>query len=197
MPPTPNKHNAADMGRAAFAALARRHEADLLRAAHRLCRSDTDRAADLVQEALVRAYEATLAGTIIQPAQARAYFLRILTNLFINDYRRRQKWDAGIDVDTLTSGGAAGPAVTHAAPCDVPGHALLAGTLDEELEMALSMLSEPLRLCVVLVDMQGLEYTEAAAALGVPIGTVRSRLSRARMQLQDLLQGFARRRGLI
>lgn len=196
MPLTP-QHNPADIGRRAFALLARRHEADLMRAAHRLCRGDHDRAADLAQETLVRAYEATLAGTVIQSAQARAYLLRILTNLFINDYRRRQKWDAGVDVDTLTSGGAAGPTVTHAAPADVPGHALLAGTLDEELEMALAMLSESLRLCVILVDMQGLEYTEAAAALGVPIGTVRSRLSRARMQLQDLLQGFARRRGLI
>ena len=52
-------------------------------------------------------------------------------------------------------------------------------------------------MCVVLVDMQGLEYAEAAAALGVPIGTVRSRLARARMQLQDILRDYARRKGLM
>ena len=47
----------------------------------------------------------------------------------------------------------------------------------------------------VVVDMEGLEYEEAARALGIPIGTVRSRLARARMKLHDILQDFARSRG--
>ena len=59
------------------------------------------------------------------------------------------------------------------------------------------MLPEILRMCVLLVDVEGLEYTEAALALDVPIGTVRSRLARGRMKLHDLLQGFARRRGIL
>lgn len=183
--------------RAAFAALTRKHEADLMRLAQRLCRGDGDRAQDLTQDALVRAYEAYAAGRFIEGSNARAWLLRILTNVFINDYRRRQKWDAGIDVETLTSSGEAGPEATHAAPADMPGVTLLAETLDEELEKALLMLSEGLRLCVILVDMQGLDYAGAAASLGIPIGTVRSRLSRARMQLQDILRDFGRRRGLI
>lgn len=183
--------------RAAFAGLARRHEADLVRAARRLCRGDDDRAQDLVQDALIRAYLAYTSDRVDHERNLRAWLLRILTNLFINDYKRRQKWEADIDVETLTRGGETSPASTHAAPADVPGVALMDATLDEELERALGMLSDPLRLCVILVDMEGLDYAEAAAALGVPIGTVRSRLSRARMQLHDRLMDYARRRGIL
>lgn len=183
--------------RAEFAALARKHERDLMRAAHRLCRGDADRAADLTQDTLVRAYEAYLDGRFQAGTNARPWLLRILTNLYINDHNRRKRWEAGIDVETLTSLGEAGPESTHAAPADVPGVMLLAETLDEELEAALARLSEGLRLCVILVDMQGLEYAEAAMALGIPVGTVRSRLARARMQLQDLLRDFGRRRRLL
>lgn len=183
--------------RAEFSALVRRHETDLMRTALRLCRADHDRASDLVQDTLVRAYEAYQDGRFQADTNARPWLLRILTNLFINDYKRRQKWDAGVDVDTLTASGETGPPSTHAAPSDTPGFTLLTQTLDEELERALAMLSDVLRTCVVLVDMQGLEYAEAAAALGVPIGTVRSRLARARMQLQDILRDYARRKGLL
>lgn len=183
--------------RAAFAELARRHEAALTGAALRLCRGDHDWAQDLMQDALVRAYLAYLTGKFREGTDARPWLLRILTNLFINEYHRRKKFESGPDLDTLTSSGEAGPVQTHAAPQDVPGVALLAGTLDEELERALAMLPEVLRLCVLMVDVEGLEYAEAALALNVPIGTVRSRLARGRMKLHDLLQGFARRRGLL
>ena len=184
--------------RHAFAAIARQQETNLLRAARRLCRGDEDHAQDLVQEALVRAYKAYSAGNYEESAATPwPWLLRILTNLFINDYNRRRKWDAGVDLDTVTASGEAGPAETHAPPCDMPGLVLLAETLDEELEQALARLSEPLRLCVVLVDMEGLDYAEAAKTLNIPIGTVRSRLSRARLQLQDLLQDYGRRRRLI
>jgi len=183
--------------RAEFSALVRRHETDLMRTALRLCRGDHDRAADLVQDTLVRAYEAYQDGRFQPGTSARPWLLRILTNLFINDYKRRQKWDAGVDVETLTASGETGPPSTHAAPADMPGFTLLAQTLDEELEQALVLLSDVLRVCVVLVDMQGLEYAEAALALGIPIGTVRSRLARARMQLQDILRDYARRKGLL
>lgn len=178
-----------------FAALARTHEAALVRASVRLCRGRHDRAQDLAQDTLVRAYQAYLDGRFQHGSNAWPWLLRILTNLFINDLNHRKRWDADVDLETLTLSGRAGPAQTHAAPADVPGMDLLARTLDEELEHALLMLSDSLRVCVLLTDMEGLSYEETAQVLKIPIGTVRSRLARARMKLHDLLQDFARRRG--
>ncbi len=184
--------------RQAFGALARQQESSLLRAARRLCRGNDDWAQDLAQDTLVRAYKAYSAGGYAESAATPwPWLLRILTNLFINEFNRRRKWEAGVDLDTLTASGEAGPMETHAAACDMPGIALLAETLDEELETALARLPEAMRLCVVLVDMEGLDYAEAAKTLGVPIGTVRSRLSRARLLLQDLLRDYGRRQRLI
>ena len=183
--------------REVFAALLLEHEGDLLRAARRLCRGNDDQAQDLVQDALVRAYQAFLDGQYHEGPHTRAWLVRILTNGFINAHNRRTKWEAGMDVDTLTSGGESGPASTHAAPGDTPGASLLADTLDEPLEKALAALPDGLRLCVLLVDVEGLEYAEAATTLGVPVGTVRSRLSRARFQLHDMLQQYGRARRLL
>ncbi len=180
-----------------FAALARTHEAALVRAAVRLCRGRRDLAQDLAQDTLVRAYQAYLDGRFQPGANPWPWLLRILTNLFINDLQHKKRWDAGIDLDTLTLSGAAGPPQTHAAPADMPGTALLDGILDEELEKALAMLSGPLRVCVILCDIEGLSYEETAAALSIPVGTVRSRLARARMKLHDSLQDFAHRRGYL
>jgi len=184
-------------GRAVFVGLLRRHEQDLRRAARRLCLGDEDRAQDLAQDALLRAYDACLCGRFQEGTNTRAWFLRILTNLFINEYHHRRRWRDCLDLDALTSGGEAGPLQAQAAPADVPGVALLAGTLDEELEQALTLLPEVLRRCVVLVDLEGREYAEAARMLGVPVGTVRSRLSRARGQLCTLLRAYAWDRGLV
>ena len=173
--------------RLAFAMLARQQETALMRAALRLCRSDHDRASALVLETLIRAYQPYLAGRFQDGPNAWPWLLRILTNLFINEHNCRKRWDTEIDLDRLTFSGEAGPAQIHAAPDIVHGVALLARTLDEELEAALAMLPDDLRLCIVLVDIEGLPYEDSAQVLGIPIGTVRSCLARARMNLFDLL----------
>ena len=180
--------------RRAFAALAHQHETALLRASQRLCRGKHDLAQDLAQDTLVRAYQAFLDGRFQQGSNAWPWLLRILTNLFINDLNHHRKWASDVDLDTLMQSGG-GSVQTHAAPADVPGVDLMARTLDEELEQA--MLSDSLRVCILLCDMEGLSYEETALALGIPIGTVRSRLARGRMKLHDSLQDFARRRGYL
>ena len=179
-----------------FAALAHQQEAALLRASQRLCRGRRDLAQDLAQDTLVRAYQAYLDGRFQQGSNAWPWLLRILTNLFINDLNHKRRWDSDVDLDTLMQSGG-GPVQTHAAPADVPGTDLMARTLEEELEQALLMLSDSLRVCMILSDIEGLSYEETALALGIPIGTVRSRLARARMKMHDLLQDFARRRGYL
>jgi RNA polymerase sigma-70 factor (ECF subfamily) len=190
------KTDSAELKRRDFAALAHQHETALIRASQRLCRGQQDLAQDLAQDTLVRAYQAFLDGRFEQGSNAWPWLLRILTNLFINDLNHKRRWDSDVDLDTLMQSGG-GPAQTHAAPTDVPGVDLMARTLDEELEQALAMLSDSLRVCLILSDVEGLSYEETALALGIPIGTVRSRLARARMKMHDLLQDFAQRRGYL
>jgi len=163
-----------------------------MRVAQRLCRGDTDRAQDLVQDSLVRAYQAYLDGKLRWTSGVRAWLIRILTNVFLNDCQRRKGKDSGIDLDTLISEDQAPIESLRAPPTDRPEGALMLKTLDEPLEKALNSLSDEFRTCVVLVDVEGLEYAEAAGALGIPIGTVRSRLARARLQLHALLYDYAR-----
>jgi RNA polymerase sigma-70 factor, ECF subfamily len=185
-----------DSQRREFMAIYQQHERDLLKLSRRLALGNEERAQDLFQETVVKAYVACRERKI-EPSTAKAWLMRIMTNVFINEYRRSKKWDADIDIDTLTASGHSGPEQTHAAKDDIPGVLLISQTIDEELEQALTRLTEPLRLTITLVDMQGLEYAEAAQILGVPVGTVRSRLARARMQLHDLLQDYARSRGYL
>jgi RNA polymerase sigma-70 factor, ECF subfamily len=166
--------------RAAYEEIIRLCQAELLRVSRRLCSGREDQAQDLVQEALVRGYEAFLDGRFRNGTNARAWLLRILTNLFINDYRRRKRWEAPGGVSEAEAPGT-----------DKPESALLDQALDERLEKALASLTPELCACVVLVDVEGWDYAEAAAALGIPIGTVRSRLSRARFQLHAKLFDYA------
>ena len=180
--------------RAAFEAILREVEGDLMRAAKRLCGRQEDRAQDLAQEAIIKGYQAFIEGRFTPGTNARAWLLRILTNTFITEYNHKQKWDAGVDVETLTAGGEVGPESLQAHAADQPETALLNATLDEPLERALAALSPELRACVLLVDIEGAEYAEAAQIFNIPIGTVRSRLSRARMQLHDLLYRYAQER---
>ena len=90
--------------RAAFEGLAKEQQAGLLRAARRLCVGDEDGAQDLVQDTLVAAYAAYLEDRFREGSNARAWLLRIMTNRFLNLSRRRQRWEAGIDLETLTAG---------------------------------------------------------------------------------------------
>jgi RNA polymerase sigma-70 factor (ECF subfamily) len=182
--------------RAHFTSLLRPCESRLLSQARRLTKGDDDRAQDLVQDALVKAYEAFRTGAFRAGFSPCAWLARILTNHFINGWRRERRWDAGMTVEALTAGGELGPPQTHAPGSDRPDEALLAGTLDEALERALAALPEALRLTVVLVDVEEYSYAEAATLLDIPIGTVRSRLARARFQLQGSLTEFSRERGL-
>lgn len=179
-----------------FAQLFRPCEGTLLGHARRLNGGDEDRAQDLTQEALVRAYDAFRRGLFREGAPPCAWLHRIATNHFINEYRRRRRWEAGTTVDALTRGGDTGPRGTHAADADRPDAALADAQLDEPLEQALRALSAPLRAAVILVDMEDRTYEEAAQALGVPVGTIRSRLSRARYLLQTALADYARERRL-
>jgi RNA polymerase sigma-70 factor, ECF subfamily len=185
--------------RAAFERLAREHAVALYGAALRLAR-DPDDAQDLAQDTLVRAYAAF--DAFAPGSNFRAWLLRILTNCYITLYRRRQRvafvaWDELTDTNDAGRYRREAAVSTRGAAMGEPETALLARALDSEIAAALSQLSEGVRLAVLLVDVEELSYEEAAAALEIPVGTVRSRLNRGREQMRGFLREYARERRLI
>ena len=179
--------------RSAYAELIAAQEVYLLRAALRLCHGHRENAQDLTQETLTRGYEAFVAGRFAEGSNARAWFLRIQTNLYLNE-KRRCKWASDMDLSEMARDGNAMPDALRAHPADRPDIALLGETLDEPLENALYSLTDDLRMCAILVDMEEFSYAEAAEILNIPVGTVRSRLWRARQLLHELLRDYAQER---
>ena len=156
--------------------VARQYGRFLYSVAYRLT-GNADDAQDLVQEVLLRVRRGL--GTY-RPGSMEGWLSRIATNVFLDEMRRRgrrpvQSMPANIDL-------AAPPAL----PAD---QALAAEVLDDDVQVALSGLPEEYRVAVVLCDVVGLSYSEIAEALGVPSGTVRSRIHRGRALLRDALTG--------
>lgn len=147
----------------------------LLRVARGLASSDAD-AEDLVQETLLRAYRGLHRFDGKHP---RAWLLTILRNTNINLHRRRRPLVVEDGELMRSSRPAFGPTGVHSAE-----DAFLHLELDVELEAAVSALDPRFRSALLLVDVHDLSYAEAAALLGVPVGTVMSRLSRARERVR-------------
>ncbi len=156
------------------------HFDELYGTAVRLTRDKTD-AEDLVQEAIMRAWafwDRFEAGT-----NGRAWIHRILMNTFINGYRRKKREREVLG--QVRSEVVKKPQWVHDDDCRARDG------LSDEVEAALARLPEDFRCVVLLVDGSGLSYKEAAEALDCPIGTVMSRLHRARKRLQDDLKAYA------
>jgi RNA polymerase sigma-70 factor (ECF subfamily) len=147
----------------------------LLRVAHSLTRNHAD-AEDLVQDTLIRAYRGIDGFDGRHP---RAWLLTILRNTHINRNRRRRP-------ELLRDPDAATDRLVSAAAADQTD-AFVDDDLDVEIVRALEALDEPFRRVVELVDIDGLTYAEAADVLDVPVGTVMSRLHRARSRIRDRL----------
>jgi RNA polymerase sigma-70 factor (ECF subfamily) len=176
--------------RAAFDAEALPHLDHLYGAAFYLC-ADRDRAGDLVQETVLRAFR--FFDRFEPGTNCRAWLLTILHNTFRNQYRASRRERGQVDIDEP------GPAheASEAAGIETnPETIVLSEMMDQEIVDALRGLPEEFRSTVVLVDLQELSYEEAARALGCPVGTVRSRLSRGRRMLERELAGYARERGI-
>lgn len=147
----------------------------LLRVANSLTRNHAE-AEDLVQDTLLRAYRG-IGG--FDGRHPRAWLLTILRNTHINRNRRRRP-------ELLRDPGAATDRMITAASAERTD-AGIDDQIDVEIIHALSSLDEPFRRAVELVDIDGLTYAEAAEVLDVPVGTVMSRLHRARSRIRDRL----------
>ena len=172
----------------AFTAACLPHQAELYGVAMRICR-DPDTAKDLVQETLLRAM---VAWDSFQPgSNLRAWLFRILTNAFINGYRKRrrhQRFASERPGDALSA--LYGRDQDHT---DDLEEEIFGEDLCDEVKDALGRLGPEYRDVVERADLKGEKYKDIADALHVPIGTVMSRLFRARRVLEVELAGFAAR----
>lgn len=158
----------------------------MLRVAQRLT-SQTSDAEDLVQDSLVRAYRALHRFDGRHP---RAWLLTILRNTWKNSLRKRRP----ALVDDVENGLARRPA--HGADGrGGPEERVMTDSVDDAIVSALQALSAKKRDAVVLVDVDGLTYQEAADVLDIPVGTVMSRLHRARRELRAKLEESGMMRG--
>jgi len=166
---------------AAFGELVRRYQDRLFNTVYRLL-DNADDAQDVVQDAFLNAYQ-SLDG-FKGDSQFFTWLYRIAVNTAIS-HKRRQRLTLSID------GGRNGEGRVE--PLDTseasrPGYALEQGEEERRVQRALNRLSAEHRAVLVMKDMEGQKYEAMAEVLGVPIGTIRSRLHRARSELRELLE---------
>jgi RNA polymerase sigma-70 factor, ECF subfamily len=148
---------------------------------------DEDLASDAVQEAFLSAFRA-LNG--YRGGSFRAWLMRTVTNACYDELRRKKRRPttplepAGEDDEELES------PRWLADPNASPERELDQAELEHAIQHCLENLPADFRTVVVLADIQGLDYAEVSVAVSTPLGTVKSRLARARLRLRDCLQGF-------
>ncbi len=162
--------------RASFEELVRRHGAALYRMAYRLTGNEAD-AEDLAQDAVI---EALRAFARFQPGtRFDRWVYRIMSHTFIDRVRRRRRHPV-VSLDAPDQ-----PGLPAAEPS--PEDEVLRTEQQMMVRQALATLPPEFRLALVLVDLEGLSYEEAAAAMHCALGTVRSRLHRGRLLLRERL----------
>jgi RNA polymerase sigma-70 factor (ECF subfamily) len=143
-------------------------------------------AQDATQEAFISAYRSL---SSYRGGSFKAWLLRIVTNACYDELRRRKRHPTtsleplDADEEEIES--------PHwlADPGELPEAQAERSELGDAIQHCLDNLPDDFRAVVVLVDIQGMDYGEAAEVVGKPVGTVKSRLARARMRLRDCLQG--------
>lgn len=151
-------------------------------------------AEDLVQETFAKAF--TSFHQFTEGTNLRAWLYRILTTTFINIYRKEQRQplisDGEIEEWQIAE------AATHTSDQGKSAEvAALEQLPDSDIKIALQELPEEFRLAVYFADVEGFSYKEVAEILGIPSGTVMSRLHRGRKLLRESLADYARDRGFI
>ena len=152
---------------------------------------DEDDAKDLVQDTYLKAYR--FISSFQEGTNAKAWLYRILKNSFINDYRKKSKQPAKVDYQEVEQF-----YNSEDTPREATVDLRLETTRDmigDEITNALNSLAIDFRTVIILCDLEGFTYEEMAKILDIPIGTVRSRLHRARNLLREKLGAYAHSMG--
>jgi RNA polymerase sigma-70 factor, ECF subfamily len=167
--------------RSAFDALVSKHEVKAYQYAFRLTRN-SEEASDVVADAFIRVYNAI--GNFKGQSSFSTWMYRILTNCFL-DLRKKVKPTSSLDVASHDGDGEIQRQIEDPGP--TPHDASERVEREERVEKAVNRLPEYQRAMIVMYHVDMLTYEEIADALDLPIGTVKSRLNRARLSLKDYL----------
>lgn len=155
--------------------------------AYHLTYNEAD-ANDLVQEAYMKAYRFISSYEV--GTNAKAWLFKILKNAFINQYRKKTKRPTQVDYQEVINFHAEENDTNYSSYLDLREE-IFQGMMGDEITIAINSLDIPFRTVILLCDVEGFKYEEISKILDVPIGTVRSRLHRARNMLKEKLKAYA------
>lgn len=148
---------------------------------------DEDQAQDAAQEAFISAFQSIKS---FRGGSFKAWLLRTVTNACLDELRR-QKRRPTTPLEPETSDGEEMDSPKWLADSSMtPAQKAEADELEHAIQHCLDALPTEFRTAVVLADVQGMDYTEVAATVRVPLGTIKSRLARARLRLRECLRSF-------
>lgn len=149
---------------------------------------DEDQAADAAQEAFISAFKSI---TSFRGGSFKAWLMRTVTNACYDELRRQKRRPTTpLEPDTDDGEEMDSPRWL-ADPSMTPAQKSEADELEHAIQHCLNNLPLEFKTVVVMADIQGMDYTEVATSVRVPLGTIKSRLARARLRLRECLQGFA------
>lgn len=152
---------------------------------------DEDAAKDLLQETYFKAFR--FIDSFQEGTNAKAWLFRILKNNFINDFRKKNKEPVMIDYQDVETSYTLDD-VNNILANDLRVE-VLQDMIGDEVTSALNSLAVDFRIVIILCDIEGFTYEEMSKILDIPIGTVRSRLHRARNLLRERLKNYAKSMG--
>lgn len=167
----------------AFNQLVRLYESRVYNLCYRML-GDADAAADVTQDTFISAYRNL---NKFRGGAFRSWLLRIATNACYDVLRARKRRPT-VSLDIAPEGEDDGPALDLPDPGESPDEAALRRELSAALQRGIAALPEDQRAVVILSDVQGLAYEEIALVTNTNLGTVKSRLSRARARLREILR---------
>ncbi len=153
-----------------------------------------DDANDLVQETYLKAFR--FIDKYNEGTNAKAWLFKILKNAFINQYRRKSKQPTQVDFEDAATYKEAEEDTHLTSHADLREE-MFQTMMGDEVTNAINTLAVDFRVVILLCDIEGFTYEEISKILDIPIGTVRSRLHRARNMLKDKLHEYARSLGYV